>query len=111
MIPLAIAITLLVVLGIGLIMVTESQNVEIIQKENTINTIHSNKEKEMIQVIQSGNTFSFHNSENIPVTIKYFRILDNQGNLVTRIPYTQTISSFANSSINLIDVIPQLYLK
>lgn len=111
MIPLAIAITLLVVLGIGLIMVTESQNVEIIQKENTINTIHSNKEKEMIQVIQSGNTFSFHNSENIPVTIKYFRILDNQGNLVTRIPYTQTISSFANSSINLIDVIPQLYMK
>jgi hypothetical protein len=100
-----------VVLGIGLIMVTESQNVEIIQKENTINTIHSNKEKEMIQVIQSGNTFSFHNSENIPVTIKYFRILDNQGNLVTRIPYTQTISSFANSSINLIDVIPQLYMK
>lgn len=92
-------------------MVTESQNVEIMQKENTINTIHSNKEKEMIQVIQSGNTFSFHNSENIPVTIKYFRILDNQGNLVTRIPYTQTISSFANSSINLIDVIPQLYLK
>lgn len=111
MLPFAIAITLLVVVGMGLIMLTESQNVAITQKENVVNTIHSNKEKEIIQVMQSGSTFSFKNPENIPVTIKYFRILDNQGNLVTRIPYTQKISPFTNSSINLVNVIPSLYLR
>lgn len=111
MLPLAIAVTLLVVVGIGLIMLTESQNVSIMQKENTLISIHSIKEKESIQVTQSGNTFSFKNSGNTPVIIKYFRILDNHGNLVERIPYTQKISPFTNSSINLINVIPPLYLQ
>ncbi len=111
MLPLAIVITLLVVVGIGLIMLTESQNVAITQKENAINVMHSNKEKETIQATHNGKTFSFKNPENTPVNIKYLRIVDDSGNLITRIPYTARIQAFANSSLDLSGVIPSQYLK
>jgi len=111
MLPLAIAITLLVVVGIGLIMLTESQNVAITQKENAINAIHANKEKETVQATYNGKTFSFKNPENNPVNIKYIRILDDQGHLITRIPYNKQIASFTNSSLDLGSIISSQYLK
>lgn len=111
MLPLAIAITLLVVVGIGLIMLTESQNMAITQKENAINTIHANKEKETIQATHDGKTFVFKNPENNPVNIKYIRIVDDQGNLITRISYNNKISAFSNSTLDLSSVIPQQYLR
>lgn len=45
------------------------------------------------------------------LVVKYFRIVDDQGNLISRIPYDRQIPAFANSSINLNGVIPSQYLK
>ncbi len=111
MLPLAIAITLLVVVGIGLIMLTESQNVAITQKENAINVIHSNKEKETIQATHNDKTFVINNQENNPVNIKYIRIVDDKGNLIMRIPYDAQIRPFTNEAFNLTGVIPAQYLR
>ncbi|MHB8547139.1 MAG: hypothetical protein ACYDAJ_10275 [Nitrosotalea sp.] len=111
MIPIAIAITLIVIVGMGLIMQQQSQSVAVTQKENTINAIHNTKEKETIQATHSGSSFSFKNPENVPVHIKYFRIVDDQGHLITRIPYDKQIASFTNSSLDLGSVIPSQYLK
>jgi hypothetical protein len=111
MIPMAISITLIVIVGMGLIMQQESQSVAITQKASNVDTLHNIKEKETILAFHSGNTFSFKNPENVPVNIKYFRILDNNGNLIARIPYTQKIASFTNSSMNLGSVIPSQYLN
>lgn len=111
MIPIAIVITIIVIVGMGLIMQQQSQSVAVTQKENAINAIHNTKEKETIQATHSGSSFSFKNPENVPVHIKYFRIVDDQGNLISRIPYDKQIPAFANSSINLNGVIPSQYLK
>lgn len=111
MIPVAIAITIIVIVGMGLIMQQQSQSMEVMQKENNINTIHDAKEKETILAIHSGSSFSFKNPENVPVRIKYFRIMDDQGHLIARIPYDKQIPAFTNSSINLNGVIPSQYLK
>ncbi len=111
MLPIAIAIAVIAVLAIGMISVQESQSVALTQKANTINAIHDIKEKETIQATHSGSSFSFKNPENVPVHIKYFRIVDDQGHLITRIPYDKQISPFTNSSINLDGTIPSQYLK
>ena len=111
MLPIAIAIAVIAVLAIGMISVQESQTVALTQKANTVNAIHNAKEKETIQATHSGSSFSFKNPENVPVHIKYFRIVDDQGNLISRIPYDKQIPAFANSSINLNGVIPSQYLK
>ncbi len=46
--------TIIVIVGMGLIMQQQSQNVAITQKENAINAIHNTKEKETIQATHSG---------------------------------------------------------
>ncbi|SMH71243.1 exported protein of unknown function [Candidatus Nitrosotalea okcheonensis] len=111
MIPVAIAITLIIIVGMGLIMQQQSQSLTVTQKENDINTIHNIREKENIMATYSGSSFSFKNPENVPVHIKYFRIVDDQGHLIARIPYDKQIPAFTNSSINLNGVIPLQYLK
>ncbi|MDE1813358.1 MAG: hypothetical protein KGH87_04955 [Thaumarchaeota archaeon] len=111
MLPIAIAIAVIAVLAIGMISVQESQSVALTQKANMVNAIHNAKEKETIHATHSGSSFSFKNPENVPVHIKYFRIVDEQGHLITRIPYDEQIPAFTNSSINLDGVIPSQYLK
>ena len=44
--PLAIAVTIIVVIGVAMILYVESQNMSYVQKANTIDTIHNNKERE-----------------------------------------------------------------
>ncbi|MGI0102317.1 MAG: hypothetical protein ACREA7_06955 [Nitrosotalea sp.] len=109
--PLAIAVTIIVIIGIAMILYVESQNVSYMQKANTIDTLRSNKEKETAIASYSGNTLDIKNPENNPINIKYIRILDDQGNLIERIPYNAQIRPFSNSTLNLTDVIPSQYLK
>ena len=109
--PLAIAVTIIVIIGVAMILYVESQNVSYMQKANTIDTIHNNKERENAIATYTGNTLDIKNPENNPINIKYIRILDDQGNLIQRIPYNAQIKPFSNSTLNLTGVIPLQYLK
>lgn len=109
--PLAIAVTIIVIVGIAMILYVESQNVSYMQKANSVNTLRSNKEKETAIASYTGNILDIKNPENNPINIKYIRILDDQGNLIERIPYNAQIKPFSNSTLNLTGVIPLQYLK
>ena len=109
--PLAIAVTLIVVIGVAMILYVESQNMSYVQKANTVDTIHNNKEKETAIASYTGNILYIKNPENNPIDIKYIRILDDQGNLIKRIPYDAQIRPFTNETFSLTGVIPAQYLK
>ena len=109
--PLAIAVTIIVIVGIAMILYVESQNVSYMQKTNTIDTIRNNKEKETAVASYTGNTLDIKNPQNNPINIKYIRILDDKGNLIMRIPYDAQIKPFSNSTFNLTGIIPSQYLN
>ncbi|MGI0046325.1 MAG: hypothetical protein ACREBB_03945 [Nitrosotalea sp.] len=109
--PLAIAVAIIVIVGIAMILYVESQNVSYMQKANKIDTLRNNKEKETAIASYSGNTLDIKNPENNPINIKYIRILDDQGNLIERIPYNAQIKPFSNSTLNFTGVVPSQYLK
>ncbi len=108
--PLAIAVTLIVIVGVAMILYVESQNVSYMQKANTIDTIRNNKEKENAVVTYDGKNITVKNTENNPINIKYIRILDDKGNLIERIPFNAEVGPFSNSTLNL-GMIPSKYLK
>ncbi|MDE2590947.1 MAG: hypothetical protein KGL95_14925 [Patescibacteria group bacterium] len=109
--PLAIAVTIIVIVGIAMILYVESQNVSYMQKANTIDTIRNNKEKETAIASYTGNTLDIKNPQNNPINIKYIRILDDKGNLIMRIPYEAQIKPFSNGTFNLTGIIPSQYLN
>jgi len=109
--PLAIAVTIIVIIGVAMILYVESQNVSYMQKANTIDTIRNNKEKETVIASYTGTILDIKNPQNNPINIKYIRILDDRGNLITRIPYEAQIRPFSNSTLNLTGVVPSQYLK
>jgi hypothetical protein len=109
--PLAIAVTIIVIVGVAMILYVESQNVSYMQKANTIDTIRNNKEKETAVASYTGDTLDIKNQQNNPINIKYIRILDDQGNLIMRIPYDAQIKPFSNNTFNLTGIIPAKYLN
>jgi hypothetical protein len=109
--PLAIAVTIIVIVGIAMILYVESQNVSYMQRTNTIDTLRNNKEKETAIASYASNTLDIKNPENNPINIKYIRILDDKGNLIMRIPYEAQIKPFSNGTFNLTGIIPSQYLN
>ena len=109
--PLAIAVTIIVIVGVAMILYVESQNVSYMQKANTIDTIRNNKERENVIASYAENTLYIKNLQNNPINIKYIRILDDKGGLVMRIPYDMHIGSFNNATLNLNGIVPVQYLK
>ncbi len=109
--PLAIAVTIIVVIGVAMILYVESQNMSYVQKANTIDTIHNNKERENAIVSYAENTLYIKNTQNNPINIKYIRILDDKGNLIMRIPYDAQIRPFTNETFDLGGIVPEQYLK
>ncbi len=67
--PLVIAVTIIVVIGVAMILYVESQNMSYMQKANMIDTIHNNKEKEIVVASYTGNTLDIKNPENNPIDI------------------------------------------
>ena len=108
--PLAIAVTIIVIIGVAMILYVESQNVSYMQKANTIDAIRNSKEKENALVTYDGNTITVKNTENSPIDIKYIRILDDRGNLLERIPFNAEVGPFGNSTLD-VAMIPSKYLK
>jgi hypothetical protein len=109
--PLAIAVTIIVVIGVAMILYVESQNMSYMQKTNAIDIVRNNKEKETAIASYTGNILYIKNLENNQIDIKYIRILDDQGNLIKRIPYDAQIGPFTNKTFNLGGIVPAQYLK
>lgn len=109
--PLAIAITVIVVIGVLLITYVEGQNLSYMHTEKVVDDMRSSKSREDANVHYQDGMLDVKNLQNNPIQIKYIRILDDNGNLIDRIPFNVRVGPFSNSTLNLTGVVPLQYLR